>query len=160
MNFARYRAFVLGLTKVPIAGGLAPAISFCTCTAGGKQGGVAPFDERSERENVGPVCPSGRLDGVLKAAGARGHCGIVAEDRLVTSLGLREVFFNEQHGRADCGFQKNAISAQPTCVRALCAGREELRSRAGRFRQMAPAERRTLYGPRATVFEKRVEEHA
>lgn len=132
MNFAKYWAFVLGLTKWHRAGGLLLAVLFCPCTTGGRLGGVAPF--------------GAHLNGALKTAGARGRWRTVSEDGLATSLGLGEAFFTEKYGRTDYGLQDSAISAQPICVRAFYADRWEPRARAEHFSRTASAERRTLHG--------------
>ena len=91
------------------------AMPFCTCTSGGRRAHITPFAERFERENVGPACANGCLDGVLKVAGARGHWRTVTEDNKRGAISAKHISVPALHadGRKLCAQRRHLGETMP-----------------------------------------------
>jgi len=121
VNFAGNRSFVLGLTKGHRAGGLLLAVLFCSWTAEGRQGEVAPSAELFRCAEAIPVCLSARLAGALKTTAIEGHCRALGEDGLAKSYSFAGAFPGEKHGYPGYGSQKRILAALRSAAWPCCA---------------------------------------
>jgi hypothetical protein len=159
VNFARYRSFVLGLTKGHRAGGLLRAVLFCSWTAQSRQGEIAPFAELSGCEGVSPVRLSVRLAGALETTAIERHWRALGEDGLAKSYSSAEAFPGEKHGYPGYGSKKRILAGLRSAAWPCAADLLRLCTRAMRCATAGHLQR-ICRRARPTVVETLVSEHA